>query len=78
METNEKNMTELNFEALEMIAGGETLDEDAKRRLDLEIRIYKSAGITLESVLKDMSRRSGNEEIRDYFISVWDQLKPLV
>ena len=71
------NLKELNFEALEKICGGAELDEESKEELNMEIRVYKTSGITLEMLLKDMSRRSGNDEIKEYIVSVWDELKPL-
>ena len=68
---------ELNLEALEKIYGGAELDEERKKELEMEIRVYKTCGITLDSLLKDMSRRSGNDEIREYIVSVWDKLDSL-
>ena len=72
-----ENMQELNIEALGNIAGGNALNEDDKGFIRMEIRMCKLRGISLESILEDLSLK-GKEEIREYIESVWDDVKPFV
>ena len=70
-----ENMQEVNLEALGKIAGGNALDENDKGHIRMEIRMCKLRGISLESILEDLSKK-GKEEIREYVESVWDDVKP--
>ena len=65
------NLKELNLEVLGKISGGTELDEDTKSRLNFELRLLKSIGAPLETILKEY------EELSEYITNVWDDLKPL-
>ena len=72
------NTMELNLETMETVNGGIELDESTKFQINLEIRITKARGVTLDMVLKDLNTYNRDEELIEYVKSVWDELKPIV
>ena len=71
------NTMELNLETMETVNGGIELDESTKFQINLEIRITKARGVTLDMVLKDLNTYNRDEELIEYVKSVWDELKPI-
>ena len=71
------NTMKLNLEAMETVNGGIELDESTKFQINLEIRISKARGVTLDMVLKDLNTYNRDDELIEYVKSVWDELKPI-